>query len=329
MCLNITNDTVPTDQLDVYVYFFAVLLLLSIFLLFIAALILILAIIRQKDVPSTIRLILTNIVATCEVSVISGAIACIYYTYHYHTPHQTIGVICSAVYALAASGAAARLLFMGMYGVAVFITTRYTSANLRQPRWGFKVACVAIVALWTLAFGPNMALFSDSTVLQFDSTMLVHPCAVNTVNIYAGIGYSIFYFMLYGLFSGIPSVIFPMLTLRLIKKKTISRNMDLSKAMAKFTFFLLLGNLTCLVGIYIPILSFAFVPDTNELKLSLDNIATVIGVGLSMLFPIVFLIYFKKIRNQFMYFVFLQCIKSRKEGKHAKQGGIPRRETQI
>ena len=62
-----------------------------------------------------------------------------------------------------------------------------------------------------------------------------------------------------------------MLTLRHIKN-TISSKMDLPRVMAKFTFFLLLGNLTCLVGIFIPILSVVFVPsnnDTNELKMSL------------------------------------------------------------
>ena len=102
--------------------------------------------------------------------------------YILYIPHQTVDMICRVAYAVGGSGATARLLFMAMHGVSVFITTcYYTSANLKAPRWGFKVACVhvAIMALWTLAliaFGPHMILFSD--LAQFNYIMS-HPCAVN------------------------------------------------------------------------------------------------------------------------------------------------------
>ena len=320
--LNISNATISPPFPLPLLYTLMAFLLFSITVVFVVNLILIAAIIREKDVPSTFKLILTNIVASSEVVIIGLAFLAVYgiiVTAQQHLPKDDN--ICRLVYVFVASGGAARLLFMATYAVSIYVTIRCTSTNFGPPQWSFKATAVAVVILWIFAICPNMVALSE--VLLEINYKVGDFCAAHIMNS-AGLGYSISYFMVYGLLSFILGIVFPMLTLRLIKKNTLSNNTEMPLAMVKFAFFLLLGNSMNLLGIYIPILFVVFVPsnsESNDLKVYFNYTAIVIAALSLIPTPVILLVYFEKIRHQFKYLICLKCTRPREESNEARERG--------
>ena len=319
---NISNATIFLPLPLPLIYGLTAFFPFSIIVVFVINLILIVAIISEKEVPSTFKLILTNIVASSEVFIIGLAILAVYgaiVTSQQNLPKDDN--ICRVVYVIVASGGAARLLFMATYAVSIYVTIRYASANFRPPQWSFGATAVAVVPLWIFAICPNMIALSED-LLEINFTV-GDLCAAHIMNS-AGFGYSGSYFLVYGLLSFVVGIAFPMRTLRLIKKNTFSGSTKIPLAMVKFAFFLLLENSMNLLGIYIPVLFVLFVPsysEINELKVYFDYTAIVITVLSPLPTSVILLVYFERIRHQFKYLICLKCTRPREERNEARERG--------
>ena len=328
--LNISNATISPALPLPLLYSLMAFLLFSISVVLVVNLILIVAIISAKDVPSTYRLILTNIVASSEVVIIGLAILAVYGMILTAQQHlQKYDNMCRLVYLFGASGGAARLLFMATYAVSIYVNIRYTSANFRPPQWSFKATAVAVAILWIFATGPNtVALLEDLLEINYK---IGDFCAAHIMNS-AGLGYSISYFIVYGLINLILGIALPMLTLKLIKRNTFSGSKEMPLVMVKFAFFLLLGNSMNLLGIYIPILFVVFVPsdsESNELKVHFDYTAIVIVVLSLIPTPVIMLVYFERIRHQFKYLICLKYTRPREESNEGRERGIEAKERGV
>ena len=306
--LNVSNSTISAIP-DPAIHVLMTILLLIIAVVFIINLILIVAIISVRDIPKTIRLILTNIVASSEVVIIGLAILALYGIILTAQKHpQTSHHLCRLVYVLGASGGAARLLSMALYAVAAYFAVRYMSADRRLPWWSFKATAIAIIALWTIAICPNIVTFSPDLV---DIDYKVGDfCAAHITN-HLGVAYSISYFVVYVVFSFIPAIVFPVLTLCYMRNNIDCYNRDSLRAMLKFAFFLLVGNSMNTVGIFLPILFVVFVQSKNDsytLKITLDYTAGIILVLSLIPTPIILLIFFRRVRRRFNEIICFQYI---------------------
>ena len=317
--LNVSNSTFSSIP-DPAIHVLMAILLLIIAVVFIINLILIVAIISVRDIPATIRLILTNIVASSEVVIIGLAILALYGIILTAQKHlQTSHHLCRLVYVLGASGGAARLLSMALYAVSMYFAVRYIGNNRRLPWWSFKVTVIALVALWTFAICPNIVTFSPDLVgIDYK---VGDFCAAHITN-HLGVTYSISYFVMYVVFSFVPAIVFPVLTLCHIRNNIDGYNPDMLRAMLKFAFFLLVGNSMNTVGIFLPILFVVFVQSKNDsyaLKISLDYTAAVILVLSLIPTPIILLIFFRRVRRRFYHIICLRYINQNNHNNEARQ----------
>ena len=99
--------------------------------MFIIKILIVVAIIRAKTVPTTIRLILGNIVASSELIIIGITIYNMYGVglsqFMDASPHD---FPCRLLLVIIDTGAAGRLLYMTTYAITVYVLARYAGKNL-------------------------------------------------------------------------------------------------------------------------------------------------------------------------------------------------------
>ena len=312
MANNSSNESVmtmedPYVKFSYYGTFFTLFYLLPIFTVNILLLV---AIIRVKTIPATVRLILGNIVASSEVIIVGWTILNMIDLILPHLrvaqPHD---FPCRLVYVLIDTGAAGRLLFMATYAVTVYVLALSTSAKLRTNQLKLWHSSLAVVGIWLLATLPNTVLLSPSFLqITFPNN---YVCITHFTGAPTFI-HSSFFIIVYGLCCFVPSILFPILTARIIKKCCISENKETLKGMTKFSAFLLLGNSFNMIGITLPIFLAIFTP-LGEVNFTLVVAfvgLNIVFLGLSLLTtPIIVLIFFKRVREKFKMIVCCICLK--------------------
>ena len=253
--------------------------------------------------PVTVRLVLGNIVASSEVAII-GLVGLFFYYIVLPPLSSPVIFICRIFYFIITSGASARLLYMATYAVTVFVLARYAGTNLRTVKLRFWPALLAVVFIWILAILPNTVLFSSAF---FEITLTSFSVCSNHSMGAISIAYAFVYIIVYGVCCFILSIIFPTLTVRYIKKNTISKDKQILKSMIKFSVFLLLGNSFNIVGTSFPLLVSAFTPVDEDYE-SLFIFKVIFFILSLSTTPIILLIFFKAVRQRFKMITCYICL---------------------
>ena len=315
MANNSSNDSFMTveEHYATFSYFSLLSTLLILLPLFIVNILLLVAIITEKTISATVRLILGNIVASSQVVIIGFAIvnlnSVVLPLVFNPSPSD---FTCRLAYVAIHSGASGRLLFMAAYAVTVYILARYAGTNLRVACLRFWPASLAIVAISMFATIPNVVLFFPVFVeITFLGGVVCASHGTGAVSIV----YSFSYITVYGVCCFILSVVFPTLTVQYIRKNSISENKrKLIKGMTKFAVFLLLGNSFNSTGISLSILLGTFAPLGEDYQTLLLVTAFNYIEGICLLLsliptPIILLIFFKPIRHRFKKVTCFICLK--------------------
>ena len=167
--------------------------------IFTVNILLLVAIITEKTIPATVRLILANIVASSEVIIVGWTILNMI---DLILPHLRVSsppdFPCTLVYVLIETGAAGRLLYMATYAITVYVLAQSAGVNLRTVQLRFWPALVAVVVIWLLATLPNTVLFSPSFLqITYPSNYVCVPHITGP----ATIVYSCFFLIAYGFLS--------------------------------------------------------------------------------------------------------------------------------
>ena len=261
---------------------------------FIFNILLLVAILAERTLPRTIRFILSNIIIASEVVIFGIAMILIHNVILSGWRHLSSSLfVCRLTYVTLASGAAARLMYMATFAITVYVLVRHGPAKLH-----FRLSFLAGLTLWFFAIILNTALFStDVLEITFHDGSI---CAPHGKNITTPL-YTFTYIVVYGLSSFILSVIFSTLSVRHIRKNTISEDTQVLKGMIKFAIFLLIGNSMNFIGISIPILFATFTPSGDEYYTMVNAFNYVEGIVLMFSLiptPIILLIFFKPIQHR-------------------------------
>ena len=275
---------------------------------FIFNILLLVAIIVERTLPGTIRLILSNIIIASEVVILGIVIISVHNVILPGWRHPSSFLfVCRLTYFALGSGAAARLIYMAAFAITVYVLVRHGPAKLH-----FHLSFPAGILLWFFAIILNTALFSSDVLeITFHDGSI---CAAYGKNITAPL-YAFTYLVVFGLSSFILGIIFPILSIRHIRKHTISGDTQVLKRMIKFAILLLLGNSMNFIGISIPILFATFAPSGDEYYtlVSAFNYAEGIFIMLSLIpTPIILLIFFKPVRHRLKKIVCFQCVKGKR-----------------
>ena len=285
--------------------FFTVVYLLPIFTVNILLLV---GIISDKTVPVTVRVVLGNIVTSSDI-IIFGLIIWSMYEWLLvqfvdASPHD---FPCRLASVLISSGSAGGFLYMATYAITVYVLARYAGTKLRVAKLRLWHALLAVVVIWLFATVPNMVLFSPefySNITTSDYNCDPQP----------PLEYSISFIFAYGVCCFVISIIVPIVTIRYIKKNSISENKETLKRMTKFSIFLLIGNSFNVMGI-LPLLYFIFAlypQDDYEdgILVWVFYILVYVISSLSLLItPFNILIFFKQVRKRFIMLLCCSCLK--------------------
>ena len=277
--------------------------------IFVVNIFLLVAIISEKTIPTIVRVILSNIVASSEVVILGGSVLGIRRLILSILHSTTSDFACRLSHVVITSGAAGRLLFMAMYAVTVYVLARYAGSNLRVSKFKFWPTLLAVVVIWAFATTPRMVQFSPA-VLNI-TFIFNHICIPHSVGPATFIN-SFFFIFVYGVCCFVISIIVPIITVRYMKKNCISENKDTLTRMNKFSVFLLVGNFFNMMGISLPILLAIFIPVVEENRTLVLGIYIVafLSYSLSLLItPINFLIFFKPVRQRFKSLICCICLK--------------------
>ena len=249
------NDSNGTGQEDP-VGFGYYSLFISIFFIAPATIInilLLVSIVTAKTIPVTIRLVLANIVAA-SLLLIAGTFGHTMNTvflsgFQYLPQSETV---CRMAVILLVCGSSARLLHMTTYATVLYLLVRHGRKRVK-----FTPAAVATVLMWLLATVPHLVLGAPPVlgIIFLEGTDCFHIGVGTVTYVYA---FSCLTFYGGGSFS--ISTVMAVMSLRYIRKNTITKDTKLFKAMLKFSMFLLFGNTVNVIGIMVPFTIAAFYP---------------------------------------------------------------------
>ena len=222
--------------------FFTVVYLLPIFTVNI---LLLAGIISEKTVPVTVRVVLGNIVTSSDIIILGLMIWSMYeWLLVQFVDASAHDFPCRLASVLISSGSAGGFLYMATYAVTVYVLARYAGTKLRVAKLRFWHALLAVVVIWLFATVPNMVLFSRAFFSNISSDYVCEPRPP--------IEYVISFIIVYGVCCFVIGIIVPIVTIRYIKKNSISENKDTLKRMTKFSIFLLIGNFFNVMGNIVP-----------------------------------------------------------------------------
>ena len=263
----------------------------------------------EKTLYVFVRITLTNIVASSEL-VISGFIILYLNGIIQHillspTPSD---VACRIAYVVLFTGAAARLLYMATYAVTVYVLARYAGTTLRTVKFKLWPVLLAVLVIWVSVTLLNLFHISDAFLkISFTSTYICIAHGNGAV----AITYTFGYIIVYGVCCFVLSIIFPISTLRYIKKNCITENKQTLHNMIKFSIFLLIGNVINLIGVSLPLLLATFSPVGEEYHMMLLAFNFVEGITFMLSLiptPIIILIFFKPIRIRLKKITCFMCL---------------------
>ena len=295
-------------SLAVTVFFLSPLLLFNILLT--------VAIAAEKSIVRTLRLVLVNIVIAGQVVIVGLIMFFIANTIIsgcWCPELRPSEFACRWIYWVIASGGAARLVYMAMFAVSIYVVVRYGTRKTNTC-----VTVSAAVGLWVGVLLPNAAIFSPDVVLiTFNDNV---TCAAHGTGYMAFI-YAFGYAGAYGIMGFAVSVFCLIATVCFIRHNSISGDIARVKAMMKFALFLILGNIINFVGQVTPLLFAAFTPagkDWHDLE-KIFNYVEGIFILLSLVpTPVLILIHFRPVRQRLTRMLCAACVKKKKVLERSK-----------
>ena len=295
-CSATANASSATESKGPCVYCWCMLVLAYIPIITVTVAVLV-AVISAKSVPSAIRIVLANILAASLTTILGTVMAfgnrAILTSTDHLCPSDTA---CRVYYWLINTGGSARLSFMATFTVVVFVIIKCSTTAIRPI---FLI--LSVIAIWIIVFAFNAQLFSSQIVV---SHFLDSSGCVPRLSMSVGFVYAVPYLIVFALIPVNLAISLPCATICFIRKNTQKReNGILTKAMVKFTLFLLLGNTIGVLGQSTPIL-FALISKEGG-AISNDGLSEAInyvnGILLTASFvptPILIVVYFKHVRKQ-------------------------------
>ena len=203
----------------------------------------------------------------------------------------------SVMYVALCSTAAARLLFMAVYGVVVYVSARLTGSSLRTESVGTRTLIATSVIAWLVAVVPNLSQFL--TLVQYVTINTGSTFCKNTGAVFY-LDYSLIILPLYGVLCGLLTILFPILTAHYSQKVILGEKKHFLRRLVKFSIFLLLSNAVNFVGIYVPLVFASFYFIGCEEHIVALNVGRIGAMMLSIIItPVVMLSFFKCIREKF------------------------------
>ena len=256
------------------------------------------AVIGAKAVPGTIRFVLANILAALLTTMTGTLMAfwnrTILTSSNHLCPSDTA---CRVYYWLINTGGTARLSFMATFAVVVFIIIRCSNKAVRPI-----ILILSVVAIWMFVSIFNAQLFSSQIVVS--SFLDNSGCVPHLVSL-IGLVYAVPYAIIFILVPVTLTISLPCAACCFIRKNiaTTEGGPLLSKAMVKFTLFLLLGNTLGVLGQSTPVIFAVITKEGSKINNRELDVAInfVNGIFLTISFiptPILVLVYFKAVRKQ-------------------------------
>ena len=270
---------------------FNVVMLLAVVLPVIAAnTVLLVALVLESSTVKMVRLVLGSILVSCLLAALGLAMYHISGIILNCSPvRNPPAVPCTITLFLIGFGGAARLEFMALFAVVVYIVKsgRDTKKNT------FIAILVAVATLWVFAFLGNSPLLSQDT---FSTGYGGPSCSLAESGEHSYIIIGLFAFF-FGLVPLCVTIIVLAITSCFIKYHSFT-DIQAKTAMVKFAFFLLLGSTVNWLGLFVPAIIATFIYPT------IDSAEGWIYTGYTLLnsalipTPILILIYFKPIRKK-------------------------------
>ena len=295
-------------SLTVTVFFLTPLLLLNILLT--------VAIVVEKSIVGTIRLVLVNIVTAGQVVIVGQmmvTIANVIISGCWCPELRPSDFACRLMVWFIVSGGAARLMYMTILAISIYALVRYGTKKMK-----IQVTIVAVIGVWLAVLFPNAAVFSPDVILinaHGNITCTVHGTGYKTF-IYA-FGYT----GVYGLLGFTISVVSAIATVWFIRHNTISGDVTLVKAMMKFVIFLVLGNVINFIGQTTPLIFAAFVPAGKDWY-TLEKVFGYVEFSFILLSlvptPVLILIYFRPVKQRIKRLICGICVKKSEKSESSK-----------
>ena len=237
----------------------------------------------EKNISKPIRIVLVNTPIACIIVAIGLFVNQVIALYGSTTGVDPPEAVCQFVVFCWGMGGAGRLAFMALYAVTVLLIVLVKASNLKSV-----FMFIAVAAVWLLVFLFILwYLIPLAFVIVYDKASCVpHPC---------GIEFTIVYTLVFGLFCLVVTIIIPFITLLYIKKHTLKEHSNIASGLAKFAFFLLVGNVINILSEIVPTIIAATisVSDTSGISMVVSSI-----VAISLIpSPIFIIAYFKDIRK--------------------------------
>ena len=256
------------------------------------------AVIGAKAIPVIIRLVLVNILAASLTSIIGTAMGFLNSAILTSSNHlNSSDTACRVYYWLINTGGTARLSFMATFAVVVFIIIRCSNTAVRPI-----ILILSVVAIWMFVIIFNALLFSSQIVV---SNFLDNSGCVPHLAALIGLVYAVPFAIIFVLVPVTLAISLPCAACCFIQKNitTMERRPLLSKAMVKFTLFLLLGNTLGVLGQSTPVLLAVITKENGNIyNDKIDRAITYVnGILLTLSFiptPILILLCFKPVREQ-------------------------------
>ena len=257
-------------------------------------LLLLVAIATEKSLPKTVKIVLANLLIACLVAALGltmislAKIILILCNCSEHSDGA-----CRVMFWLITGGGAARLSFMATYAVLIYIIVKFQVKGISSYRIWF-----AVVIVWIISMGYNAVIFSPEIleVAFVDGVTCTPHSSGFATYLYTGI-----YIVIFCIGGFTLTAVIPIVTLRFIKKNTITGDVSIHRAMAKFSLFLLIGNIINFLGQALPLIFTLASPKGEENYVAEKAINYLEGLIIDISLyptPILMLIYFKPLRKQ-------------------------------
>ena len=256
------------------------------------------AVIGAKGVPGIIRFVLVNILAASLITIAGTAMVFLNRAILSSTDHLgPSDTACRVYYWAINTGGTARMSFMATYAIVVFVIIRRSKAAVRLS---ILISSVAAIWIFGILFH-TQPFFPQLVVTNFlaNSGCVPHSTVLGFVYV---VPYAIIFIL-------VPVTLAILLPCVVMCQKYSNGKIEgrthqiLSRAMVKFTLFLLIGNTLGAVGQSTPVVFAAIkIENGNTETSNLDEaINYVNGVFLTASFiptPILILVYFKPVWKQ-------------------------------
>ena len=204
-------------------------------------------------------------------------------------PNPNLGV-CRFILWIIVVGAACRPIFLAIFSVSVLVIV------ITKPKYAKPIVFV-------VAFAAVFVFICAVCALQFSPVIdATYAYGVSCVPLSVGaptITFFVFYIIVFAIVPLCVTVVMLIIVVCYIKRNTITDNVKIKKAMARFTLFLIIGNVFNLIGIVLPAAYAAQrTASSSTANGSVVEYLPYAFLSLSLLpSPILMLIFFKAVRD--------------------------------